>query len=124
MAQEIFVEDVRKANKPGFLRIDLVFFFPISAPATDATAVAAIPTPSSGLPTVAAREVDVAVKTALDNGTMMFITKNFIAPEGMSQANMLARARQIYAAEKAAAETKYAETYAWFDRVGLQLDAV
>ena len=118
MANEITVVGVNGRD------VQLLMLFPIATPAEDSDGTAVTPTPSAGLPTVADAKLAQAEKDALDAGTAIFRTFTIHAEQGQSAANMLARARAIYAVEEAKVAARYAAKYQFLPRVGQRFDAV
>jgi len=112
MADEITVVGV---NGPD---IQLLMLFPITTAIEDSTAAPAVPSPSSSLPAVASALLSQAEKDALDLGTSEFRVITITAPAGLSEAAILARAREVYTAQEAAQAAEYATKYEFMPRVG------
>ena len=102
---------------------DLVFLYPIAVPIVDKDAANVVPTPSAGLPAVVAAELTTEI-AELDAGTMYWRRESFMADEGMTDPEILAKVQEMYAEREASYLAKYTEQYEHAARVGLRFDAL
>ncbi len=102
----------------------LLFLYPIAAPAQvtppGGSATNVVPTPSSLLPSVAVPLLSTPEKAALDAGTAAFEVVNFTAAEGLSGAELIARAQDLYTRRAQAAAARYEARYRY---IGTRLSA-
>lgn len=125
MANEITVVGESKRDQSRLVR--LLFLYPIESP-HQVGAQNVVPTPSSGLPSVGGSTfVSQAEADALDAGAMAFEVVTYaVRPSDerdgkLTNAQHLARAREIYAAKKAEWLAGYDNTYG--GRIGARFDA-
>lgn len=99
----------------------MLLLFPITTPAQFGTpAQNVVPTPSAALPPHADAILDATEKAALDAGTLAFRVVAF-EKQGITGAALVTRVRQLYAAEQAAFNAWYQET---FRHLGTRINAV
>jgi hypothetical protein len=119
MANEITVVGVNGR------KVSVLFLFPIATPATDYNSNPVVPTPATSLSSEIQSLLDTAEITALNNGTMYAqINSDISAPAGLSQAQVLAKARAHYARKLAEFQAEYAAKYNFQDFVGQRFDSV
>lgn len=106
MANEITVIEQAGAD------LALVFLYPIATP-LQVGGANVVPTPSVGLPALAAVVFQSAEKAALDAGTAAFEVVSLTPDPALSPAQLLARAKVIYAAALAAFTSAYQLRYRW-----------
>ena len=103
--------------------VQLLMLFPVAVPAVDSDDQAVVPTPSTGLPAVAAAKLDQTEKDALDDGSMVFKVYKMGCPAGMSAAALLAQAQANYAIAATAIAAEYGDRYQFLPRVGQRFNA-
>jgi hypothetical protein len=111
MANEIVVlEQTRDAV------FTCVFKYPFATPTQytggDGVARNVVPTPSAGLPALAAIVFTSAERAACDAGTLVFEVVAFTADPGLTTAQLTARVKQFYASKLADATAGYLARYA------------
>lgn len=89
--------------------IAILFLYPIATPKV-VGGQNVIPTPSAGLPPIAAAVLTAPEKAALDDGTSAFEVVSF-QHQGIAGAVLLAKVRSLYASRLSAAATRYATQY-------------
>jgi len=108
MAKEIIVLEVVPGTGATSDAVRLAFLFPV-----DAQTPGVVPTPVTGpdgLDPVAALLTGPEI-TALDDGSMLWRAAGFALTPGMTQAQIVARAREIYAAHAATVQQDYVDRY-------------
>ena len=113
MADEITI-----LESDGSFRFSLFFIFPISTPVQTGvpTSTNVIPTPAtvdglSVLPLTAQKVLDPTEIVAFDDGTSAWREVPFRKDEGLTNAQLLTKARGLYAEELADFNHWYAQTY-------------
>lgn len=104
MAQEIVALEENGGE------ISALFLIPITTP-KQVGGVNVIPTPSAGLPAIAAAVLTQGEKDALDAGTSLFEIRSF-RRQGISGAALLAKVQAVYALAAAEANAAYNTRYA------------
>ena len=90
--------------------IGALFLIPITTP-KQVGGVNVVPTPSAGLPAIAAAVLTQGEKDALDAGTSLFVTRSFLR-QGIAGAALLAKVQADYALAAAAENAAYNARYA------------
>jgi hypothetical protein len=92
-----------------------VFKYPVTTPTKytggDGALHNVVPTPSAGLPPMAALVFTAAEKAACDAGTLVFETVTFSADTGLTALQLTARVKMLYASRLASATTNYQSRY-------------
>lgn len=93
----------------------LLFLFPIAAPVQvtppGGSAQNVVPTPSATLPPLAALLLSAAEKNALDAGTLAWQLTTFAPEAGLTGGPLVARVRELYAAQRTAYQAAYQARY-------------
>lgn len=90
----------------------LLFLFPIASPA-QAGGANIVEKASASLPAHAQAILSQAEKDAIDDGTLAWEAIDFQTSPGMTNPQLAARAREMYASRKAAFATEYASRNRW-----------
>jgi len=116
MANEITV-----IQKDARNRYSLFFLFPISAPRQISSGINLVLYPSTGLPSTISSAFSQAEKDALDNGEAGYTMITLTDTEGLTNPQLLAKARSLYSGAKLRFDANYANFYA---RTGQRFDYI
>lgn len=88
----------------------ILLLYPIATP-KQVMGSNVIPTPSANLPSLGQQILTASEKAALDEGTLAFEVISFHKQPGMTNTQLAARAREIYAAKLTAFQSDYTKRY-------------